>query len=285
VIRTTDGGATWNTAPLALVEFVNSLAIQPGAPNRLLVGTWEGLWESMDRGATFHPTAPGLAGFSIRDVAFSTSNPTLVWVIKSPEGVQRSSDGGNTFVQANGGMGNDVHEIVVREIGGARTLFAILSGTEVYQSTNDGDSWSPMNAGLELSGGVGTLVWQPMADRLLAGTPRGLFALELETTAVVSDDAAPSASGLRLVGPWPNPLVAGGDMTLELFSPRATPTTISIYDAAGRWVRELLGREPGGTRIQWDGRNARGEPVASGTYFVRVSAPGQELVRKVQIVR
>jgi hypothetical protein len=44
---------------------------------------------------------------------------------------------------------------------------------------------------------------------------------------------------------------------------------LSIYDALGRRVRELdAGCLPAGRHaLAWDGRDARGAPVASGTYF------------------
>jgi photosystem II stability/assembly factor-like uncharacterized protein len=285
VVRTTDGGTTWSAAPLAKVEFTNSIAIQPGAPSRLLAGTSEGLWESTDRGAAFHLFAPDLANYNIRDVVFSPSSPNRLWVIKGWEGVHRSTDGGLTFAPANGGLDNGVSELVVREIGGGRTLFAISGLSRLYQSTNDGDSWTPVTAGLELAGGVGKIAWQAMADRLLAGTPHGIYVLDFETTAVGSE-ASPAASSLRVTGPWPNPLVGEGAVVLELEAASPSPFTLGIYDATGRWVRGLAGRiDPGGTTVRWDGRNARGGPVASGTYLLRMSTQGQELIRKVQIVR
>ncbi len=64
--------------------------------------------------------------------------------------------------------------------------------------------------------------------------------------------------------------VAGGEMTLE------------IFDVAGRHVRTLVdGRqEPGRRQVSWNGRNERGERVASGVYCCRLTADGcQETVR------
>lgn len=54
---------------------------------------------------------------------------------------------------------------------------------------------------------------------------------------------------------------------------------IKIYDMAGRTVKELDG-------IVWDGRNADGELVASGTYVFRVTAPdGAKFTGKLAIVK
>jgi hypothetical protein len=48
-----------------------------------------------------------------------------------------------------------------------------------------------------------------------------------------------------------------------------THTTISIYSPGGQKIRDLFeGRvRPGENRVSWDGRNGRGEMVASGVYF------------------
>lgn len=54
---------------------------------------------------------------------------------------------------------------------------------------------------------------------------------------------------------------------------------IKIYDMAGRTVKELDG-------IVWDGRNADGDLVSSGTYVFRVTAPdGTKFTGKLAIVK
>jgi hypothetical protein len=62
---------------------------------------------------------------------------------------------------------------------------------------------------------------------------------------------------------------------------------IRIFDVAGRLVKTLRqGPEtPGIKTITWDGRNERGEEVASGVYFCRMEAPGFEHTVKVTLVR
>jgi len=51
--------------------------------------------------------------------------------------------------------------------------------------------------------------------------------------------------------------------------------SLEIYDVAGRVVRTLVdGYEPAGTKTAlWDGRDDAGQPVASGIYFSRMTAP------------
>jgi flagellar hook assembly protein FlgD len=49
---------------------------------------------------------------------------------------------------------------------------------------------------------------------------------------------------------------------------------ISVYDVAGRRVRELVNehRAAGVWSVQWNGDDDRGQRVASGVYFYRMRA-------------
>jgi len=43
--------------------------------------------------------------------------------------------------------------------------------------------------------------------------------------------------------------------------------------------------EPGERRVEWDGRNSRGEPVPAGIYFYELNAPGIKAARKLVRLR
>jgi predicted TIM-barrel enzyme len=62
---------------------------------------------------------------------------------------------------------------------------------------------------------------------------------------------------------------------------------LSIYDAAGRLVRTLVAevRPSGKNLVRWDGTDAAGRAVASGTYFARLTAADQTVVRSLVLVR
>jgi hypothetical protein len=62
---------------------------------------------------------------------------------------------------------------------------------------------------------------------------------------------------------------------------------IAVYDVSGSLVKSLAsGAFPGGRHeVRWDGRNARGESVASGIYFVRMSSGGYTASRKMVLLR
>ena len=73
---------------------------------------------------------------------------------------------------------------------------------------------------------------------------------------------------------------------------QASDVTLRIYDATGQLVRTLvLGHQEADfytTRDQsahWDGRNASGEPVASGLYFYHLQAGKQHAMRKMLVLK
>jgi hypothetical protein len=62
---------------------------------------------------------------------------------------------------------------------------------------------------------------------------------------------------------------------------------LAIYDVTGRRVRTLVhGKQNAGLHtVSWDGRDSRGQAVASGIYFYRLVADGQILVRRMVVIR
>jgi hypothetical protein len=74
---------------------------------------------------------------------------------------------------------------------------------------------------------------------------------------------------------------------VEYGLPQQGQTSLSVYDVAGRLVRELAkGTFEGGRHVHaWDGRDQRGREVSAGVYFVRLQAGLQCLVQKVVVAR
>lgn len=84
---------------------------------------------------------------------------------------------------------------------------------------------------------------------------------------------------------WPNPFRGVADIALDTVG---GPVEVSVYDLAGRRVRQLLAPTgvEGALRLQWDGRDTMGQRVSSGVFFVRAtSGTGQVATTKVMYVR
>jgi hypothetical protein len=76
---------------------------------------------------------------------------------------------------------------------------------------------------------------------------------------------------------WPNPY-RGGTLRASLTRAGAEVADLEVFDVSGRLVR-VLGRDGGWT---WDGQDAQGRAVPSGSYFLRLRA--KDAVESARIV-
>jgi hypothetical protein len=83
----------------------------------------------------------------------------------------------------------------------------------------------------------------------------------------------------------PNPFDAETVVGFDL--PEARWVSLTVYDAEGRLVKRLVDSEyaPGYHRAVWDGIDARGKPVSTGVYFIRMRAGSYDAMKKVTLIR
>ena len=126
--------------------------------------------------------------------------------------------------------------------------------------------------------------WLAQAQQLNltdVSSQKGIFFLESLLVALVPQETL-------LLPNYPNPFNPETWIPYQLAEPG--DVTLTIYDIQGRVVRDLdLGHQRAGmyhTRSRaayWDGRNAHGEPVASGVYFYTLTAGDFTATRKMLI--
>ncbi len=89
----------------------------------------------------------------------------------------------------------------------------------------------------------------------------------------------------RLVWSRPNPFA--GTSRIAFVVPEASHVTLRLYDSAGRLVGTLVDEERGaGTfEVPWDGTDASGRRVASGVYFIRMSAGAATAESKIVLAK
>ena len=89
----------------------------------------------------------------------------------------------------------------------------------------------------------------------------------------------------KLLPNYPNPFNGRTHVSYALSEKKRV--RLEIYDILGRRVRTLADQqmEPGLHRIEWDGRNEAGQPVASGVYLTRLVAGEKTLTDKMVLVR
>ncbi len=83
----------------------------------------------------------------------------------------------------------------------------------------------------------------------------------------------------------PNPIGGRGELVYGL--PRAGRVRLVVYDLQGRRVATVVDRveAAGWHSATWDGRDAWGRTVASGTYFARLEAARAVETRKIVVAR
>ena len=106
----------------------------------------------------------------------------------------------------------------------------------------------------------------------------------------VSLDSIGSPKQNRLLQNYPNPF--NPETWIPYHLAEAGVVSLSIYDTAGTLIRTLpLGYQSAGFyenrthAAYWDGRNALGEPVASGVYFYRLTTPSFQQTRRMLILK
>jgi hypothetical protein len=97
--------------------------------------------------------------------------------------------------------------------------------------------------------------------------------------------SSPEFGGFALHVPAPNPAIPVSHISYDV--PVATKVRIEVYDLSGRRVAVLLDRiaPPGRWEVTWDGTGINGGRVASGVYFVRMTAGEYTFSKKLVIRR
>ena len=111
----------------------------------------------------------------------------------------------------------------------------------------------------------------------------GALPVGCDPVGVPADEAVPAA--LRLEPSRPNPF--NPRTTVTFVTPTTGPVRVAIHDARGRLVRVLNdGRVAAGRHaLTWDGRDGRGQGVASGVYLVVVEGAAGRDAHKITLAR
>ena len=94
-------------------------------------------------------------------------------------------------------------------------------------------------------------------------------------------DAPAATRRIELDPAWPNPFNPKTNLRFTLNADG--PVRLTVHDVLGRELTTLVnGPLPAGSHeVEWNGRDAQGRPAASGIYFAKISAAGEEQARKL----
>lgn len=112
-----------------------------------------------------------------------------------------------------------------------------------------------------------------------------LTQVELNESSMAAKIAAAQPESAFLYPAAPNPFNSSVQIRFGL--PSETSVELSVYNVLGQRVRVLTNqlRPAGIHRVPWDGLNDAGLSAASGVYFVQISTPTWQAVRKIALIR
>ncbi len=98
-------------------------------------------------------------------------------------------------------------------------------------------------------------------------------------------DSIENVFSYHLYQNFPNPF--NSSTTIPFYLPKHSKVEIEIYNLLGQRVRKLYSGEldQGVHKLEWNGRNDAGIPVASGVYFYTLKSEGYFQARKMVLLR
>jgi photosystem II stability/assembly factor-like uncharacterized protein len=154
VFRRPLGETAWAHVLSDLQAF--TVCVHPRNADVVFAGTADGVWRSLDRGATFQRTAFPDQGVQIWSIMPDAADSHLVFAGGSPVSVYRSEDGGQSWTRMPDPAMTDRAKMpfacrVMRFAANPRKsgeIYAALEVNGVMRSTDAGESWTDCSGGL-----------------------------------------------------------------------------------------------------------------------------------------
>ena len=143
----------------------------------------------------------------------------------------------------------------------------------------------PASAGLKFyDAATGAFLRGPIDTGLPPANIVVLGDVTVPTAVEETADSLPQEFALEAA--YPNPFNASVQIPFAVWQAN-TPVELTVHDVLGRTIRTLTSGAvlTGRHVLQWDGRNAAGEPVGNGAYLVQLRAGSQRAVGKVMLIK
>jgi hypothetical protein len=179
VLKTTDGGATWNPTGLVFsgTSKARDIIINPINSQMLWCGTSDGIYKTTDGGTNWTNTQTG--DFSQGAIRLKPTNPNIVYA-SGFDGFFRSADAGNSFTNITSGTPTATGNRALVDVSAANPnvvylLSAESSSLSVYKSTDSGLTFvntgvTNVNQTYQVWYDMAFAVSQTNADEFYAGT-------------------------------------------------------------------------------------------------------------------
>lgn len=176
VLKSVDGGVTWNTTGLSWTvqqtRRVGRLLMHPSANLTLIAATNVGMQKTTDGGTSWTQTLSG----NFKDVEYNPSNPQIVYCVGNTDEFYRSTDGGDSWTQITSGLPTSGVSRMALSVTAANAnyTYMLVGGSDqgfggFYHSSDAGLNWtlmvnSPNMLGWNTDGsGTGGQAWYDLA--------------------------------------------------------------------------------------------------------------------------
>ncbi|MBL7887172.1 MAG: T9SS type A sorting domain-containing protein [Flavobacterium sp.] len=148
VLKSTNGGLTWNTTGLSFSNtdtFAGDILIHPTDSNMLWVATSDGIYRTTNAGATWTQVQTG--DFSQGRIRLKPGTPSTVYAVSNNR-FYRSINSGATFSMITTGLPSSSGRLLLDVTPANSEYIYILSATSgygfqgIYRSTNGGSNWT-----------------------------------------------------------------------------------------------------------------------------------------------
>ncbi|MCP4156305.1 MAG: glycosyl hydrolase, partial [bacterium] len=160
VLKSTDGGDTWNTTGLqsTTTDFrrIRKLLFYPGDTDTIIAAVNQGIYKTTDGGTTWSNKQSG----DFKDIEVNATDPTIWYAAARSDGIYKSTNSGNTWTQLTTGLptsGFDRMELDISQ-STPTTIYALYSKTSddgfygLYRSTDSGNNWTQQSSTPNLLG-------------------------------------------------------------------------------------------------------------------------------------
>lgn len=146
VLKSTDGGVTWNDAGGVNANETTEIIIDPNNSNILYLASSSGLLKSTNAGSSWSNVLSG----NIRDIDIKPGTNTTLYAVNSSD-FYKSTDAGSTWNQITSGLPNSSGRLCIATTAANANYVYVLSADGssafqgVYRSTNSANSFTAMN--------------------------------------------------------------------------------------------------------------------------------------------
>ncbi len=216
----------------------------------------------------------------VRDIALGTEGKLWLATGKGITCFDPDLGVGRNYSSDNSALVDDRTTAVAVDSSGA-----VWAATESGLSRFDGSYWTNYRESDGLANEQVNDILVDGQQRLWCATPAGLSMLEYYAPTAIIEAVDGISQDSRLGVNYPNPFNGRTEIPFTLAHPSSVK--LSLFNTAGQQVAILANAKypAGHYRTHWDGRNARGQPLASGVYLYRLQMGNQVQTRHLLLLR